>query len=158
MLRENMRLARPFLALLLVFAIGRWTLGVRGLEYARGHHIFSLVALTVMACIFYAAFARKWLGFGIMRALGMGLTLAFCAQAVILLATAASYALGIDTYFNHPTALNTEGPIPAGDALLRVRLGGLIANTLFGGIFAALGWVLGGVLPDSPPPAPIRTA
>ena len=152
MLRENLTLARPFLVLLLLFAIGRWTLGVRGLEYARGHHIFSLVALTVMSCIFYAAFARKWLGIGIMRALGIGLTLAFCAQAVIVLATGLSYALGVDTYFIHPTALNTEGPIPAGEAMLRRTLG-LVVNTMFGAIAGALGWFLGGVLPDSPPPA-----
>ena len=55
MLRENLRLARPFLVLLLLFAVGRWTMGVRGVEYAKGHHVFSLVALTVMSCIFYAA-------------------------------------------------------------------------------------------------------
>jgi hypothetical protein len=132
-------------------------MGVRGVEYAKGHHVFSLVALTSLACIFYAAFARKWLGIGIMRALGIGLTLAFFAQAVILLATGLSYALGVDTYFIHPTALNTEGPIPAGEAMVR-RLGGLVVNTMFGAILAALGWVLGGVLPDSPPPAPVRTA
>ena len=157
MLRENLRLARPFLLLLLVFAVGRWTIGVRGVEYARGHHIFSLVALTVMSCIFYAAFARKWLGFGIMRAFGIGLTLAFCAQAVIVIATGLSYALGIDTYFTHPTALNTEGPIPAGEAMVR-RLGGLVVNTVFGGIAGALGWFLGAVLPDSPPPARVAPA
>ena len=157
MLRENLRLARPFLVLLLLFAVGRWTMGVRGVEYAKGHHVFSLVALTVMSCIFYAAFSRRWLGFGIMRALGLGLTLAFCAQAVILLATALSYALGIDTYFSHPTALNTEGPIPVGDAMVR-RLGGLAVNTMFGGIVAALGWFLGGVLPDSPAPSRVAAA
>ena len=160
MLRENLRLARPFLVLLLLFAVGRWTIGVRGVEYAHGHHFISLVALTVMACLFYAAFGRRWLGFGIMRSLGMGLTLAFLAQTVIVIATGLSYGLGIDTYFNHPTALNTPGPIPAGEAMLR-RLGGLAVNTMFGGIIAALGWVLGGALPDTPAPvvlpaAPVR--
>lgn len=151
MLRDNLRLARPFLVLLLVFTVARWTMGVRGVDYSKGHFVFSLVTLTLMACIFYAAFTRRWLGFAIMRAFGLGLTLAFCAQAMIVLATGLSYALGTDTYFTHPTALNTEGPIPAGDAMAR-RVGGLVVNTLFGGIAAALGWVFGGALPNAPAP------
>jgi hypothetical protein len=149
-MRENLRLARPFLVLLLVFAIGRWMTGLRGVPYTRGHHVFSLVTLTLMSCIFYPAFARRWLGFGIVRAVTLGMTLAFCAQAVIVLATGLSYALGMDTYFTHPTALNTESAIPAAEAMGR-RLGGLVVNTLFGGIAGALGWFFGGALPESSP-------
>jgi hypothetical protein len=33
------------------------------------------------------------------------------------------------------------------------RVGGLVVNTVFAGIAAALGWFFGGVLPDTPPPA-----
>jgi hypothetical protein len=32
------------------------------------------------------------------------------------------------------------------------RVGGLVANTVFAGIVAALGWFFGGTLPDSAAP------
>jgi len=151
MLREYLRLARPFLVLLALFAVGRWSMGLGGVDYTKGHHVFSLVTLTVMGCLFYAAFARRWLGYPIMRAVGLGMTLGFCAQFVILVLTFVSYMLGMNTYFNHPTALNAEGPVAFGPAM-GGRVGGLVANTLFAGIAAALGWVFGGALPDSSAP------
>lgn len=156
MLREYLRLARPFLVLLAIFAVGRWSMGVSGVDYSKGHHVFSLVTLTVMGCLFYAAFARRWLGYPIMRAIGLGMTLGFSAQVVIFVLTALSYILGLHTYFNHPTALNAEGPVAFGTAM-GGRLGGLIANTLFAGIAAAIGWVFGAALPDSAAPLPRET-
>ena len=155
MLREYLRLARPFLVLLALFAIGRWTMGLMGVDYTKGHHVFSLVTLTQLGAAFYAAFARRWLGYPIMRSVGLGMTLGLCAQIVIFTLTLFSYLLGMNTYFNHPTALNAEGPVAFGPAM-GGRLGGLIANTLFAGIAAALGWFFGGALPDSAPPAPRR--
>ena len=155
MLREYFRLARPFLVLLAIFALGRWTLGVRGLDYTKGHHVFSLVTLTVLGVAFYAAFARRWLGYPIMRAVGLAMTLGFCAQLVILVLTAVSYMLGIDTYFNHPTALNAEGPVAFGPAL-GGRVGGLVVNVMLAGIAGALGWFIGGLLPESAVAAPRR--
>lgn len=147
MLRENLRLARPFLVLLAVFAIGRWTMGVRDVPYTRGHHVFSLFTLTVFGVVFYGAFARRWLGYSAGRAAILGMTLSFATQLVIVIATGLSYGLDLDTYFNHHTALNSEVPLAVGPAMLR-RLGGLVGNTLFGSIAGALGWLLGGVLPD----------
>lgn len=151
MLREYLRVARPFFVLLAIFAVGRWVNGVRGLDYSKGHHIFSLVTLTLMACVFYAAFTRRWLAYPIMKAVGLGMTLGLSAQIVIVLATALSYMLGMNTYFNHPTALNADGPMAFGPAMGR-RLGGLVGNTVFSGIAAALGWFFGGALPDTPAP------
>ena len=156
MLREYLRLARPFLVLLAIFAVGRWSMGVAGVDYTKGHHVFSLVTLTVLGCLFYAAFARRWLGYPILRAMGLGMTLGFSAQVVIFVLTALSYILGMHTYFNHPTALNAEGPVAFGPAM-GGRLGGLIANTLFAAIAAALGWVFGGVLPEAPAAPPRET-
>ena len=152
MLREYLRVARPFLALLALFAAGRWAMGVLWhVDYTKGHHVFSLVTLTLLGSIFSAAFARRWLGYPIMRAVGLGMTLGLCAQLVIFTLTLVSYLLGMNTYFNHPTALNAEGPVAFGPAM-GGRLGGLVANTLFAGIAAALGWFFGGTLPDTPAP------
>ena len=151
MLREYLKVARPFLVLLAIFTVGRWTMGVRGVDYAKGHHVFSLVILTLIGSIFYGAFVRRWLGYPIMRTFGLGIVLGLSAQIVIVLATALSYTLGMNTYFNHPTALNAEGPMAFGDAMGR-RVGGLVGNTVFAGIAAALGWFFGGALPDTPAP------
>jgi hypothetical protein len=155
MLREYVRLARPFLVLLALFAVGRWSMGLRGVDYTRGHHVFSLVTLTLLSAGFYAAFARKWLGYPIMRSVGLGMTLGFFAQLVILVLTLVSYLLGMDTYFNHPTALNSDAPVAFGPAM-GGRVGGLVVNVMLAGIAAALGWFLGGVLPEGTAPAPRR--
>ena len=81
MLREYFRVARPFLALLALFAVGRWMMGIFQVDYTKGHHIFSLVILTQLGCIFYGAFVRRWLGYPIMRAVGLGMTLGFSASS-----------------------------------------------------------------------------
>ena len=73
--------------------------------------------------------------------------MAFASQVVIFSATALSYALGMDTYFTHPTALNAPGPLPMSAAMV-VRLQGLIGNTISSGIIGGLGWALGGLLPE----------
>ena len=159
MLREYLRIARPFLAVLAIHAIGRWIVGMRGTPYANAHHVFSIVTLTVLGSVFYGAFARRWLGYPIMRAVGLGMTLGLAAQLVIVAATVLSYALGMNTYFNNPRALNAEGvaSVAFGQALVG-RIGGLVVNTVFAGIAAALGWFLGGALPDTPAPRPVTLA
>jgi hypothetical protein len=144
---ENLRVARLYLVVLALFTVGRWVMGVRGVPYERGHHVFSLVTLTVLASVFHAAFCRKWRGYSVLQAIGLGITLGLMSQVVILLATALSYALNVDTYFVNPRALNVEAALTAGEALPR-RLGGLVANTLFNGIAGGIGWVLGATLPE----------
>ncbi len=142
-----LHLARPYFVLLAVFAVGRWLLGTRGVPYEKGHHVFSLVILTLMSAFFYGAFTRRWLEFRVLRAMGLGALLALSAQVVIVLLTLLSYALGLQTYFNHPRALGAEGPLTLAQAL-PVRLGGVVGNTLLSSIAAGLGWALGALLPD----------
>jgi hypothetical protein len=76
----------------------------------------------------------------------MGVLLGLSAQVVILLSTVVSYALGLDTYFTNPRALNVEAAIPMAQALQR-RLGGLVFGPLFDAIAASLGWAAGALLP-----------
>jgi hypothetical protein len=145
---ENLKLARPFMVVVLIFTVGRWLMGPAfHVPYERGHHVLSLVTMTWMAAAFYGAFTRKWQGFTVGRAALMGATLGLIAQVAIVVATALTYLVGVDTYFNHPTALNVQAAIPMGEAMGR-RLGGLVVNTLISGILGALGWFLGGLLPE----------
>ncbi len=154
------RVARLYLVVLVLFAVGRWVQGFQQVPYDRGHHVFSIVTLTFLASFFFAAFCRAWRGYSFGQAALMGVLLGLSAQVVIFLSTLASYALGLDTYFTNPRALNVEAAIPMAQALQR-RLGGLVFGPLFDAIAASLGWAAGALLPavaGSTRPAPADNA
>lgn len=144
---ERLRWLRPYLVLLAVFTAGRWLQGSLGFSYERAHQVFSIVTLTHLAACFYGVFGRRCradrLGDAALTALTMGLL----AQGVIFLATVASYALGLDTYFNHPRALNSEVPLAFGEAVLR-RLVGIVGGSFFVVLSGCVGWLLGALLPE----------
>ena len=148
MLKEYTRLARPFLVMLGIVAVGRWLQGTAfGVPYEKGTHVFSIVTLTLFASLFSAVFTRAWLGWRLAGAAGFAMFMAVVAQIVILLSTATSYALGVPSYFSHPTALNQPEAVGFAQAML-IRAGGLVVNALLNGIAGALGWALGGLLPN----------
>jgi hypothetical protein len=149
---ENLRVARLYLLLLAIFTVGRWLQGVAGTPYERGHQVFSIVILTVLSCVYYGAFCRRWRGYRLSQAAVLGLLLGLTSQVVIFAATVLSYALGMETYFRHPRALNVEAPIGLGAAVL-VRLYGLVFNSFSSSIAGALGWAMGGLLPADDPAA-----
>lgn len=141
-----LRLARPYFVLLALVTIGRWILSFR-VPFEVGTDKLSLVMLTLFSSVFYGAFCRRWRGFTLLQAVSMGATLAFFSQIVILLSTAASYLLGVESYFNNPRALQVTAAIPLGEAMVR-RLGGLVTNMIVNGIVGMLGWALGALLPS----------
>jgi hypothetical protein len=143
---ETLRVARLFFVLLAIVATGRWLMGAFDVPYAKGHHVFSIVILTIYASLLYGAFTRRWRDYRLIQAALLGVVMGLAAQVLILLLTVVSYALGLDTYYNNPTALNAPEALPFGKAL-GVRFGGLIGNSIGAGIVAALGWALGGLVP-----------
>ncbi len=161
------RLARFYLLLLGIFTLGRWLLGSLGKPYVKAHHVFSIVILTLLASLFYGAFCRRWLGFRAAQAILLGVVLGLMSQAVILLSTLASYGLGLETYFNHSTALNVtelgdvtgsgeplRRAVPFGKALVN-RLAGLVSGSIAAGVAGAMGWAMGALLPtQGQDPAP----
>lgn len=148
MIQEYTRLARPYFVLLAIVAVGRWLMGTAfGVPYDKGTHVLSIVTLTLFASIFSAAFTRRWLGHRLAQAAGFAMFMALASQVVILLATAASYALGVSSYFNEPMALARQSEPMGFGAAMVARAGGLVVNTLINGIAGALGWALGGLLP-----------
>lgn len=144
---EYLRLARLYLVVLAIFTVGRWIMGVKGIPYEQGRDKFSIVILTALSCFYYAAFTRRWRGYKLFKAVGLAMTLGLTSQVVIFAATGLSYALGMDTYFTHPTALNADAALPAGAAMAR-RAMALVGNTITSGIIGGLGWALGGLLPE----------
>ena len=148
MVKEYARLARPYFVLLAIVTIGRWMMGnVFDVPYAKGTDKLSIVTLTLFASLFSAAFTRRWLGYKLAQAAGFTMFMALVSQLVVLTSTAASYVLGISSYFNQPLAISGQ-PEPLGfAAALGFRAVGLVVNTLINGIAGALGWALGGLLP-----------
>jgi hypothetical protein len=150
-MKHDLRLARPYLVLLAIMAVARFAVGnVRGIPYAQGTDKVSIVILTLIASILYAAFARGFLGYRIWPAARLAMVLGLASQVVIVLATVASYAAGAETYFNHPIALNQPQAVGLGPAL-GIRLGGLVVNTLANGIAGMIGWALGALFPEKHP-------
>lgn len=148
MLTEYARLARPFFVMLAIVTLGRWLMGtVFAVPYDQGTSILSIVTLTLFASLFSAAFLRPFLGWRLGKAAGFAMYMALVSQLVILLSTALSFALGIDSYFSHPMALNRQTEPVGVAAALGFRAGGLVVNTMLNGIAGALGWALGGLLP-----------
>lgn len=145
---EYIRFARLAIVLLLLFLVGRLMVGAMGVPYERGTGIFSLVTLSWILSFVFAAFSRPLRGYGWKQAAMLGATIVFCAQLLIFATTAVSYLVGVETYFNHPSALNSEGPVSFGWALL-TRVGGLVANTIFGSIWASFGYLGGKLLPKA---------
>jgi hypothetical protein len=83
------------------------------------------------------------------------------AQVVIFTMTVLSYAIGMDTFFNNPAALNqtTTDAVPLARAV-GIRAPALIVFPILNAISATIGWALGGLLPGpeavavTPPVAP----
>jgi hypothetical protein len=150
--RDGLRVARFYFVLLAVFAVGRWVQSLANVDYETGHHVFSIVILTFLASAYFAAFCRRWRGYGLLQAVLLGMTLGLAAQVVILLSTFLSYALGLHTFFNHPRVLGATEPVPMGEAMV-TRAFGLLANTIANGVAAFIGWLLGALLPEHAPRA-----
>ena len=148
-MKEYLRLARLYMIVLAIFTVGRLATGFRGVPYEKGHAIFSLVTMSILSCAFYGAFTRKWLGYSVTRAMGLGATIGLLGQIVILTMTVLSYALHVDTYFVNARALagaNATEHLSFG-AALGSRIGGLVVNCVMNSIAGAIGWVMGAVLP-----------
>jgi hypothetical protein len=157
---DYLRIGRMYFVLLAIFSVARFAQGAMGVPYEKAHHVFSIFILTVLASVFYAAFCRRWRGFGLKQAVILGALFGLIAQVVIFVATVISYALGLETFFNHMTALNQTAPVGFGRAL-GIRAPGLVIFPIVNAIAAAIGYALGGMLPDAsevrmvPAPVPV---
>jgi hypothetical protein len=156
MIADYLRVGRLYFILLAIFTVARIAQGATGVPYEKAHQVFSIVTLTFMASAFFAAFCRRWRGYTALQAAGLGVLFALASQAVIFAATVVSYALGANTYFNHPTALNEAAAVPLGDAV-RIRLQGLVFNPISNAIASLIGWALGGLLPATAVRADVET-
>jgi hypothetical protein len=101
MLRRVLRFVRLPLVMLVLFAIGRFSLGLAKVPYApRGNAIFSIVVLAIVSSIYFGALSGKVGGFSWSGAILTGVVIGFFAQLLIFSATLATYLGGLDTYYS----------------------------------------------------------
>ena len=150
MLLQVIRFVRLPLLLLVLFTIGRFTLGVAGVPYfPRGTAIFSIVVLSVISGLYFGALSGKVGGFGWGGALLAGAVIGFGAQLLIFTATLISYLGDFNTYFRHWDALNVpEGTLVPMAQAMRARAGGLLVGPLFVVVAAAIGRCLSALAPE----------
>ena len=115
----NLKLARVYFVLLALFVVLRFAVGnVAGVPYEKFTDKISIVILTLVSALLYAAFARAFLGYKIVDAAKLAMTLGLASQVAILLATALSYAGRHSVRLQQP-----PGPQPAGSGLRALRGG-----------------------------------
>ncbi len=142
---KHLKLMGFYFWILGLFTVGRWALSLNGADYAKTTGTFSLVTLALIASAHHAAFARAFKDYTLKDAAALGATIGIVTQLVIFASTVISYALGISTFWNNPTALNQPTEVPFGAAML-ARVGGLVVNTILNVIAAAIGYAMGGSL------------
>jgi hypothetical protein len=155
MILRTIRFVRLPLLMILLFTIGRFSLGVAGVPYSpRGNAIFSVSSVTAISAIYFGALSGKVGGFGWGGTVLVGVVIGFCAQLLIFTATLATYLGGLNTYFTHWDALNVpEGTVVPMAQAMATRAGGLIAGPITGSIIALIGRCLGGLAPGKASPS-----
>ncbi len=144
---EYLKVARLYLVLLALVTAGRWFVSFR-VPYDLGTDKMSIFVTTFFASLFFAAFCRRWRGYGVVQAMTLGAIFGLLSQIVIFLSTAASSGLGLDTYFNYPKALQATEAVPVGKAMVS-RAGGLVAGPIINAMVGLIGWALGALLPEN---------
>ena len=150
MFTRMLKFVRLPLLLLVIFAVGRFSLGLAGVPYApRGNAMFSVLGLTLVSSFYFGALSGKVGGFKWSGALLVGLVIGLFAQILIFSATLVSYLGHFNTYFIHWDALNVpEGTVVPMSKAIGARAGGLVAGSILGMLAATLGRALGFLAPE----------
>lgn len=146
-MREKLNFIRLPLLLVAIFFVGRLALGAAGASYDLGNRLFSMVILQVHLSLIWAAVGRRYRGYRIGGSMLAVVMIVFVSQVLILSATAASYLLGLETFFNNPVAIVGSSEPVTFPFAMAVRLGGVVANCIAGAILGAIGWAMGGLIP-----------
>jgi hypothetical protein len=139
MFSRVLRFVRMPLVLLVLWALLRFIVGLRGVPYApRGNAMFSVFGLMAISCLYFGAMSRRVGNFSWVGTILVGAVIGLWAQILIFLATLVSLAADLNTYFIHWDALNIpEGTHATMAQAMTTRAGGLLFGTI-GGIIAAL--------------------
>jgi hypothetical protein len=151
-MKEKLQFVRLPILLFVIFFVGRLVLGaalgVSKESYDISNRLFSMVILEVHVGLLWGAAGRRYQGYGIGASITAVVLAVLVSQILIFAGTAFSYIAGVHTFFNFPEALNQQAAIGFG-AAMAARTITLIVNCIIGAVSAAIGWVLGGLVPKA---------
>ena len=151
MIARVLRFIRLPILMLLLYTIGRFSLGAANVPYApRGNAIFSVLGIAVISGAYFGALSKKIGGFTWGGTLLVGYSIGLTAQILIFTATLLSFALGIETsYFRHWDSMNVpQGTVVSMGQAMTTRAVGLVVGPLLPTIASAIGRALAGLAPD----------
>ena len=150
-MKDKLQFAKLPIILFVLFFIGRLVMGalmgVSQQSYDLANRLFSMVILEVHVGLLWGAAGRRIRNYSVGGSVQTVLLAVVVSQVLIFLGTAGSYLAGAQTFFNYPQALNQTVPVGFGTAL-GLRTGSFLANCVLGAIFGAIGWALGGLVPE----------
>ena len=145
---EYTGIARFGLIVILISAVGRWAVSTAGVDYLpRGNLIFSIVLASNYLALCYGAMTPRLFDLNWKQALVPVVIIVFTGQCIVVLSTVFTYAAGIDSYFNHPEALNATEALSFSDAIA-ARLFVIVPNVVTGCVLCLIGQALGKALPE----------
>jgi hypothetical protein len=151
-MKEKLQFVRLPILLFVVFFVGRLALGAamgaNKQSYDLANRLFSMVILQVHVGLLWGAVGRRYRGYSMRDSIAAVVLAVAVSQVLIFAGTAISYVTGINTLFNFGEALNQPGATISFLPAIVARTITFIANCVLGGIAGAIGWVLGGLVPD----------
>lgn len=146
---DYLSIARFGMIIILISAVGRWAVSLSGVDYLpRGNVIFSIVLASYYIALCYGGMAKRMFGLDWKQAIVPVVLIVLVGQGLVILSTVITYAAGIDTYFNHPEALNVTEKLAFGDAII-ARLTAVVPNIITGAVLCLLGQGIGKAFPKS---------
>ena len=151
MLGRALRFVRLPILLLVIYTVARFSLGIAGMPYApRGNAMFSVLGLAIISGFYFGALSRKVGGFSWGGTALVGYSIGLVAQILIFLATATSFAAGLETYFRHWDALNVpEGTVVPMAAAMQARVLGLVVGPILPMVAALIGRTASALAPKA---------
>ncbi len=143
-MRDKLCFIRFPALLLIIYFVGKLTVGALGGSYELGIQLFAMVPLTIHLCLVWGAVSRALRGDGLKDAMLTGLLIALVAQLLIFFGTVGSYLIGAETSFNNSVAIVRT--VSFGEAV-GARAFGVFVNSIIGAIAGLIGWALGGLVP-----------
>ena len=147
-MKEKLDFIRLPMVVVLVFFAGNLILGATGASYEIAKRLFSMVILQTHLALLWAAIGRRYQGYKIRGAINSVVMIILFSQILIWGMTVFSYVTGMHSYFSDPVAITGNAqPISFGVAMV-ARAIGLVVNTVIAVILGAIGWAMGGLIPE----------
>ena len=150
MIAKVLRFVRLPFVLLLLYALGRFWIGIRGVPYApRGNAVFSVVGLTLISSIYFGALSKRVGNFGWLGTVLVGLAIGVWAQILVFSLTVVSFLGHFDSsYYLNPDSMQVPPGETLGMPVILIGRGvGLVVNSILAIVAACIGRLVAALAP-----------